>query len=227
MYRFTVDLKTMEIKTMEKMRILVACEESQAVTKELRKLGHDDFSCDIVDCTGGQPDWHIKGDAVKVAYEQKWDMMIAHPPCTRLTNAGVRWLKVPPNNKSLVDIWRELFEGAALYKALRDAPIPKKCLENPIMHKYAKELISIDRRQVVQPWWFGEEMFKATGFELIGLPDLIPTKKLEPPKTGTEEHKAWSWVHRMPPGPNRASLRSKTPHGIARAMAEQWAGKVN
>ena len=203
------------------MRVLVACEESQAVCKEFRAKGHEAYSCDIKDCSGGHPEWHIKGDVLKVIKEG-WDLMIAHPPCTRLTNAGVRWLKVPPPGKTLVQMWSDLFEGAEFYKALRDAPIPKKCIENPIMHCHAKELINPGRRQLVQPWWFGDEAFKATGFELIGLPDLIPTNKLTPPAKGTKEYKEWSWIHMMPPGPKRDELRSKTFPGIARAMAEQW-----
>ena len=148
--------------------------------------------------------------------------MIAHPPCTRLTNSGVRWLHEPPKGKTLEQMWRELEEAAEFYMALRDAPIPKKCIENPIMHRYARERINPSHRQVVQPWWFGEETFKATGYELIGLPDLVPTNKLAPPRPGTEEHKAWSWIHRASPGPDRWKIRSTTPVGIAKAMADQW-----
>ena len=159
---------------------------------------------------------------MKEAYSGKYDMMIAHPPCTRLTNAGSRWLKEPPKGKTLVEMWKGLFEGAEFYRALRDAPIKLKCIENPIMHKHAKELINPGKRQVVQPWWFGEEMFKATGFELIGLPDLVPTNKLTPPEKGTDEYKKWSFIHYMPPGPNRSKMRSKTPKGISEAMAAQW-----
>ena len=205
------------------MKVLVACEESQAVCKEFRSLGHEAYSCDIDPCSGGHPEWHIQDDVLSIV-NQGWDLMIAHPPCTRLTNAGVRWLKVPPNGKTLVQMWKDLFEGAEFYKALRDAPIKMKCIENPIMHCHAKELVNPGYRQVVQPWWFGEEMFKATGFELVGLPDLIPSNKLTPPEKGTDEHKAWSWVHRLPPSKDRARLRSKTPVGIAKAMAEQWGG---
>lgn len=203
------------------MKVLVACEESQAVCKEFRKLGHEAYSCDIDPCSGGHPEWHIQADVLEVV-NQGWDLMIAHPPCTRLTNAGARWLKIPPSGKTLVDMWRDLFKGAEFYRALRDAPIKMKCIENPIMHCHAKELVNPGYRQVVQPWWFGEEMFKATGFELIGLPDLVPSNRLTPPEKGTEEHKSWSWVHRLPPSPERARLRSKTPVGIAKAMAEQW-----
>ena len=118
------------------MKVLVACEESQRVTKEFRKRGHEAYSCDIVDCSGGHPEWHIKGNVLDVLYSSKrqelqsggclfnlvydWDLLIAHPPCTRLTNSGVRWLKEPPKGKTLVQMWQGLFEGAEFYKKLRD-----------------------------------------------------------------------------------------------------------
>ena len=220
------------------MQILVACEESQAVTIELRRLGHLAYSCDIDPCSGGRPNWHIIDDVLKVikpgyvikteggccSFTAKWDMMIAHPPCTRLTNAGRRWMHNPPKGKTMVEMWRDFFDAVEFYKALRNSGMPKIAIENPIMHDHARELLGKESRNVVQPWWFGEKMFKATGFELIGLPELVATNKLIPPKPGTDEHKKWSWVHRMSPGPERAKMRSKTPVGIAKAMAMQWAG---
>lgn len=203
------------------MRVLIACEESQVICKSFRAIGHEAFSCDLLPCSGGHPEWHLKCDVLTVL-DNEWDLMIAHPECTRLTNAGVRWLKAPPPGKTLVEMWKGLFDGAEFYKKVRDANIPKKCIENPIMHCHARELIKPGRRQVVQPWWFGDKAFKATGFELIGLPDLIPTNKLTPPKKGTPEHAAWSFIHRASPGPDRRRIRSKSFEGIARAMAEQW-----
>ena len=206
------------------MKVLIACEESQRVCIEFRKRGHEAYSCDTEPCSGGHPDWHIHGDVLNVLNDG-WDLMIAHPPCTRLTNAGVCWLHNPPKGKTLVQMWEGLFDGAEFYLKLRDAPIPKKCIENPIMHKHAKELIQPGPRQVVQPWWFGDKAFKATGFELIGLPELVEgdnSLRDIVPKPGTDEHKKWSWIHRMSPGPNRSKIRSKTFPGIARAMAEQW-----
>ena len=203
------------------MKILVACEESQAVTKAFRKKGHEAFSCDILDCSGGHPEWHIKDDVLN-HLDDGWDMMIAHPVCKRLTNAGVRWFTVPPPGKTLDDMWRELYLGVKFYLALRDADIPKKAIENPVMNPYARGMIGKIKRQIVQPWYFGDKAFKATGFELYGLPDLIPTNKLTPPLNGTEEHKKWSFIYRMSPGPDRSKLRSKTFPGIADAMAEQW-----
>ena len=207
------------------MRILVACEESQAVTIELRKLGHEAFSADIVDCSGGHPEWHIKGDVLQIL-DDGWDMMIAHPPCTRLANSGRRWMHNPPAGRTMVEMWQEFFQAVEFYEKLRDAPIPLKAIENPVMHDHARELISKKKRQVVQPWYFGEKMFKATGYELFGLTHLASTDRLVPPLPGTEEHKKWSFIHRMPPGPDRAKMRSKTPLGIAKAMARQWAGPI-
>lgn len=144
-------------------------------------------------------------------------MMIAHPPCTRLANSGVRWLKER-------NLWRELDEACEFYLKFRNAPIPLKAIENPIMHKYAKERIGEMPRQIVQPWWFGEPFFKATGFELHGLPKLIPTNKLTPPKkkVDPELHARWSACHRASPGEDRGRERSRTYQGVADALAEQW-----
>ena len=207
------------------MRVLVACEESQVVCKEFRKLGHEAYSCDIQDCSGGHPEWHIKGDVLGIL-DNGWDLMIAHPCCRRLTNAGARWLHKPPNGKTLDQIWGELAEAVEFYKAIRNAPIAKKAIENPIMHRAARAFLGFPKRQVVQPWYFGERAFKATGFELHNLSELQPTHILTPPEKGTDEHKAWSFIHRMPPSPEREKMRSKTFHGIAEAMAQQWGGQT-
>jgi hypothetical protein len=201
------------------MRVLVACEYSGRVRDAFTRAGHLAMSCDMLSTEA--PGAHYVGDIRDVLYDG-WDLMIAHPPCTRLTNSGVRWLKVPPPGKTLDEMWADLDAAAEFYKLLRDAPIPRKAIENPIMHCYARERIKIGFRQVVQPWWFGEEAFKATGLELIGLPPLTPTNKLTPPKAGTPEHKAWSKVHLASPGPDRWKARSRTYEGIAQAMASQW-----
>jgi hypothetical protein len=203
------------------MKVLVACEESQVVTKAFRARGHEAYSCDIIDCSGGFPEYHIKDDVLN-HLNDGWDMMIAHPVCDRLTNAGVRWLHIPPPKRTFNEIWKELYESVEFYLKLRNANIDKKALENPIMHKYARAMIGLKHRQIVQPWWFGDRAFKATGFELFNLPELKPTNKLIPPKSGTKEHKTWSTIHRMTPSKNRKKLRSKTFPGIAQAMADQW-----
>lgn len=203
------------------MKVLIACEYSGVVRDAFIAKGHDAVSCDLLPTDSPGP--HIQGDVLD-HLDAGWDMLIAHPPCTRLTNSGVRWLHKPPNNKTLDDMWRELDEAVKFYKALRSANIKRKCIENPVMHKYARERLGSIKRQVVQPWWFGERTFKATGYELHGLPELVATNKLDTPKPGTDEHKKWSWVHRCPPGPNRWKIRSTTPKGIASAFAEQWGG---
>lgn len=202
------------------MRILLACEYSGVGREAFRAMGHEVLSCDLLAADDGSPH-HYQGDVRDVLYD-RWDMLIAHPECTRLTNAGVRWLKVPPPGRTLASMWEELFKAAEFYKLLRDAPIPRKAIENPIMHCHAREIVKPGRRQVVQPWWFGDKAFKATGLELIGLPDLVPTNKLIPPKPGTDEHKEWSFIHRATPGPDRWKLRSKSFPGIMNAMAAQW-----
>lgn len=165
---------------------------------------------------------HLSGDLFSVEDIESYDLLIAHPPCTRLTNSGVRWLHEAPPGKTLEQMWAELDEAATFYKRIRDLPVKFKAIENPVMHKYARERINVGPRQVVQPWWFGERAFKATGFELVNLPELVATNKLTPPKPGTAEHKAWSAIHLAPPGPDRWKFRSKTFPGIAHAIAEQW-----
>ena len=195
------------------MRVLIACEYSGRVRDAFIRAGHDAISCDLLpsDSDFGP---HYQGDAFDIINDG-FDLMIAHPPCTRLANSGVRWLHER-------NLWEEMEDAAEFYLKLRNAPINKKCIENPIMHKYARELLGDTPRQVVQPWWFGEETFKATGYELHGLPELTPSNKLIPPKPGTNEHKSWSWVHRCPPSADRWKIRSTTPQGITDAMAEQW-----
>lgn len=181
------------------MRVLVACEESQAVCKAFRERGHEAFSCDVLPCSGGHPEWHIQDDVLK-HLDDGWDLMIAHPPCTHLSVSGARWFK---------EKRQEQAEALAFFLMLLHAPIPFKCVENPV------SVASWIRRpdQIIQPWQFGHGEVKATCLWLEGLPDLKPTQVVE----GREAK-----VHRMPPGPDRAKLRSKTYDGIARAMAEQW-----
>jgi len=200
-------------------KILIACEYSGRVRDAFIARGHDAMSCDLLPTDLPGP--HYQGNVVDILGEG-WDLMVAHPPCTRLANSGVRWLHNPPAGKTRTELWKNLEEAVAFYMLLRNAPIIYKALENPVMHKYAKERLGEVSRQVVQPWWFGEETFKATGFELIGLPPLKHTNKLVPPEKDSPEHKAWSWVHRCPPGPERWKIRSTTALGIAEAMADQW-----
>lgn len=193
------------------MVVLVACEESQTVCLSFRELGHEAYSCDILPCSGGHPEWHIQGDAITEAYSGKYDLMIAHPPCTRLCNSGVSWL-------AKRNLWDEMKEGAEFFKMLLDAPIKHKAIENPIPHKYALEIIKCKYDQIIHPWMFGHGETKATCLWLENLPQLKPTEIVE----GREQR-----LHKLPPSKDRAKLRSKTYPGIAKAMAEQWGGKIN
>jgi len=201
------------------VKILVACEESQAVTIELRRLGYDAYSCDLQDCSGGYPEWHIKGDVLD-QLGKGWDMMIAHPTCTYLTNSGVRWLWNKDGSKNELR-WKQMRESAKFFNKLLNAQIPLIAIENPIPHKYAVELIGRKYDQCIQPYQFGHTESKATCFWLKGLPKLIPTYNVKHiwkslPKNESQR------IHFLPPGPERAKLRSKTFSGIAKAMAEQW-----
>lgn len=210
---------------MTALRVLVACETSGVVRRAFAALGHDAWSCDLLPAED-RSNRHLIGD-LRDYLGLGWDLlMVAHPPCTRLCNSGVRWLKVPPPGRSLADMWADLDAAAALFSACWQAPIDRVAVENPIMHRHARERMPADlpRPQIVQPWWFGEPAFKATGLYLRGLSPLQPTARLQPPRPGTEDHKAWSAIHRAPPGPDRWRFRSRTFSGIAAAMADQWGG---
>lgn len=197
------------------MKVLTACEESQEVTKAFRALGHEAFSCDLQDCSGGHPEWHIKGDAIKEAYGLDYDLMIAHPPCTYLANSGVRWLYNSDGSKN-EERWHKMKMAALFFRRLLYSNADFICIENPIMHKHALALIGVRQSQIIQPWQFGHGETKATCLWLKNLPLLEPTDIVD-----GREQRIW----RMPPGPERTKLRSKTFPGIAKAMAEQW-GKL-
>ncbi len=175
------------------------------------------MSCDLLPSTSPGP--HIVGDVLMVL-GGGYDLLIAHPPCTYLSNSGVRHLhSVPSRNGSLPKVhgearWKAMKDGAALFVALRDSGIPKICIENPIPHRYAREIIG-DYTQIVRPWMFGEQETKATCLWLKGLPTLKPTEI-----TPEEAHR--HFVHEMPPSKDRWKLRSLTSLGMAQAMAEQW-----
>lgn len=204
------------------MRVLIGCETSGVFRRAFAALGHEAFSCDLLPADDGS-NRHIVGD-VRDHLGDGWDLLaVLHPPCTRLCNSGVRWLKKPPPGRTLAEMWAELDEGAALFAACWSAPIPRRAVENPVMHRYARERIpGLIKPQIVQPWWFGDPAFKATGWYLAGLPKLTPTARLTPPRPGTPEHRAWSAIHRAPPGPDRWKVRSKSWPGMAAAAAAQW-----
>lgn len=199
---------------MTPMKILVACEFSGTVRDAFLERGHDAWSCDILPAETNS-NRHIRGD-VRDVLNDGWDMlMVAHPPCTRLCNSGVRWLHRPPKGKTLEQMWQELDEGAALFSDLLNADIPMICVENPVMHRHAKERIRNYREftQSVQPHQFGHGEVKRTCFWLKGLKPLTPTNQVD----GREAR-----VHKIPPGPDRWRERSRFYPGIAKAMAEQW-----
>jgi len=195
------------------MRVLVACEYSGTVRDAFRARGHIAVSCDILPTDRDGP--HYQGD-VRDVLGDGWDLMIAHPPCTYLTNSGVCHLHTDASR------WAKLDQGAAFFKLLLDADIPRIAVENPIMHKYAKERIgNVKQTQVVQPWMFGHLEQKATCLWLKGLPPLQATNNVKDamlalPKAQRER------LHYLSPSPDRWKLRSATFQGIADAMAEQW-----
>lgn len=210
---------------MTSLRVLAGCETSGRVRNAFLALGHDAWSCDLLPSVDGS-NRHIVCD-VRDILGDGWDLLaVMHPPCTRLCNSGVRWLHKAPPGRSLEEMWSDLDEGAALFSECWNAPIKRVAVENPVMHRHAKERIRNYQpaAQTVQPWWFGEPAFKATSFYLRGLPPLVATNRLVPPRAGTDEHKLWSKVHRAPPSPDRWQIRSMTYQGIADAMAMQWGG---
>ena len=208
-------------------RVLVACEKSGIVRDAFLRRGFDAWSCDLQPAERPS-NRHIRDDARNVI-SWGWDMLIvAHPPCTRLCNSGVRWLRQPPPGRTLAEMWAELDTGAELFAEFLHAPIERIAIENPIMHRHAKERIRgyVEPAQSVQPWQFGHRAFKRTCFWLKNLPTLDETKRLSPPKPGTDAHKRWSGVHRHTGwgkgGQERAINRARFYPGIADAMADQW-----
>lgn len=184
------------------MRVLVACEESQEVCKAFRDLGHEAYSCDLQDCSGGHPEWHIKADALEII-KMKWDLIIAHPPCTDLAVSGARWFKekqADGRQQRSIDFFMQFI----------NADCPRIAVENPVC---IMSRIYRKPDQIIQPWMFGHGEVKTTCLWLKGLPPLVPTDIVE-----GREQKCW----KMAPSPDRAKNRSKTYPGIARAMADQW-----
>lgn len=197
------------------MKILVACEESQAVTKELRKLGHEAYSCDIEECSGGHPEWHLQQDVIPLL-EEHWDMIIVFPPCTDLAVSGATWFEEKRRDgrqQRSIDFFMK-FAGCDCERV---------AIENPV------GIMSTNWRkpdQIIQPYQFGHTEQKKTCLWLKGLPLLVETdnvyeEMITLPKNQRER------LHYLPPSADRAKLRSKTYAGIATAMAEQWCGEVN
>jgi hypothetical protein len=237
------------MKKQKKLNILVACEESQTVTIELRKLGHNAFSCDLLPCSGDHPEWHFNIDVFKVienrggvlqngekvSLKSNWDMMIAHPPCTYLAVSGAQWY-YHPDDKHLPTLERrphpkypnrikDREEGIEFFKALANAPIEKIAIENPI------GIISTRYRkpdQIVQPYMFGDEATKTTCLWLKNLPKLEPTdvvgkgERIEFASGKSQPNWYSDAFVKAKSHEERRTMRSKTFPGFAKAMAEQW-----
>ena len=204
------------------MKILVACEESQVVTIELRKLGHEAYSCDILDCSGGHPEWHLKVDIAEVI-NLSWDMIIAFPPCTFLTVTGNRWFNIERYGDKAIKRHADRKEAIKFFMMIANANCDKIAIENPV------GIMSSEWRkpdQIIQPYQFGDPFEKKTCLWLKGLPKLNPTNIVEPPpRTKFKSGKTiatWYCDALKLPKEERSKLRSKTFPGFAKAMAEQW-----
>lgn len=217
-------------------RILIACEESQATTKAFRKLGHEAFSCDLLPCSGGHPEWHYQCDIFEVI-NKGWDLMVAHPPCTFLTGSGVQWLSNPEDKALPFEERRphpkypnrrqDMVDSVEFVKALYNADIKHIAIENPV------GLLSSRWRkpnQIVQPYMFGDEATKTTCLWLKNLPLLLPTNIVGKGErtvfASGKSHPKWyaDALKNAKTKEERQTLRSKTFEGMAQAFAEQWGG---
>jgi hypothetical protein len=225
------------------MRVLVACEESQAVCKAFREKGHEAYSCDIQECSGGHPEWHIKGDVLAVLNPKdivsgiefitmdknrhfingKWDLIIAHPPCTYLTATGNRWFNIERYGEKAIKRHKDREKAVSFFMEFVNADCERIAIENPIGY-----ISRIYRKadQIIHPYMFGDAERKATCLWLKGLPNLKPTDIVEPQiikyKNGKGTDSPWHINTMKLPPKERAKARSKTFPGIAKAMAEQW-----
>jgi len=197
---------------LKRMSVLVGCEESQVVMKSFRKLGHSAKSCDLQDCSGDMPEHHLKMDIFEALKLKRWDMIILHPPCTKLSVSGNRWYAEGKEK------YHERLEAVSWTKKLWSEATricDRVAMENPVgvLNRYCL----LPRPVYIQPWMFGHGETKKTGLWLHGLKPLVPTKIVD----GRDQN-----IWRMPPSPERGKLRSKTYHGVAEAMANQW-GKTD
>jgi len=220
------------------MRVLIACEESQATTKEFRKLGHEAFSCDLLPCSGGHPEWHLQCDVFEVI-NQGWDLLIGHPPCTFLTGSGVQWLSNPEDkdlpfeerrpHPKYPDRRKDMLDSVEFVKALYDSNIKHVAIENPVgllSSRWKKP------NQIVQPYMFGDEATKTTCLWLKNLPELEPTNIVGKGErtffSSGKSHPKWyaDALKNAKTKQERQTLRSKTFLGMAEAMATQWSKYV-
>lgn len=227
-------------QNIKKLRVLVACEESQAVTKEFRKLGVEAFSCDLLECSGGHPEWHFQEDIFKVlGREPKFDLMIGHPPCTFVSQSGSQWLSHPEDkslpfedrrpNPKYPNRRKDMEDSVEFVLALYNYDIDHVAIENPI------GLLSSRWKkpdQIIQPWQFGDEASKSTCLWLKNIPPLIETKVVGKgqfieftSKAGKKTRQPLWYFEALKNAKTkeqRQTLRSKTFQGIAEAMAKQW-----
>lgn len=202
------------------MKILVACEESQAVTIELRRLGHEAYSNDLEPCSGGHPEWHLQVDALELL-KLRWDMIIAFPPCTYLSNAGARHLY--KGGRINQERYQKGLKAKQFFLAFLNANCTRVAVENPIPSRIYEMPI---HSQEIQPFMFGHPVIKATRLWLKGLPPLMATDVVPPDKTHCPSScSRFSGTSKNAGTKHSARDRAKTFPGIARAMAEQWAGK--
>lgn len=203
------------------MKILIACEESQAVCKAFRAKGHEAYSCDILPCSGGHPEWHIQGDVLE-QLDKKWDMIIAHPPCTYLTVTGNKWFKDEYKDR-FPTRQQDRLDAIEFFQKIYNADCPKIVIENPIV---IMSTILRKPDQIIQPWQFGHNASKSTCLWIKGLPLLKPTNIVDKGefvtyKSGKRMSKWYADAASHKPS-DRAKIRNKTFQGIADAMAEQW-----
>lgn len=205
------------------MRVLVACEYSGTVRDAFIRAGHEAMSCDILPSESDLGPHYI-GDVRDVLEDAAlFDLMVAHPPCTYLTNAGARWLYEKGTRNPVPERWAGLEAGAEFFRMLWEAPIPRIAVENPTMMGHAKRLIGVGKPdQTVQPWQFGHMRLKGVGLWLRNLPPLVPTEVVYDRMMATTTYGERAEVHHMPPGPDRQKRRSMFFPGIADAMAAQW-----
>lgn len=192
------------------MKVLLGCEESQTVCKEFRSIGHEAYSCDILPCSGGHPEWHIQGDVIKLLTE-KWDLVIAFPPCTHLAVSGSKYFaqkRSDGRQQQGIDFFLEFTKLTCPW-----------AIENPV-----GIMSTVYRKpdQIIQPWQFGHPESKKTCLWLNDLKPLVPTNILNLPDVGYWDNQTPSGQNKLGPSKDRATIRSKTYLGIAKAMANQW-----
>lgn len=217
------------------LRVLIGCETSGIARRAFAALGHDVWSCDLEAAEDGS-NRHIRCDIRGGILDEGWDLLaVMHPPCTRLCRSGRRWMSGPgkwtpprqlPAGRTWQDMRAEFETGVEIFTACWAAPIDRVAIENPVMNDLARDRMPNDlpAPQMVQPFWFGEPAYKNTGWYLRGLPELQETNRLPEPERGSEVWKRWNRVHRAPPGPDRARLRSRSFPGMMAAAAQQWSG---